>query len=73
VRAFIKSGSHHKPSWQRHSTVSSGVFSPGTKTQLHLRLPRGKYLLLCYWPSKKTGMPHYTMGMWKLVHLRRHL
>ncbi|HVS69490.1 MAG TPA: hypothetical protein VHE56_13135 [Mycobacteriales bacterium] len=70
VRAFIKTGAQQQPPWALKAAFNSGIFSPGTKTQVQLGLPAGKYLVLCYWPSKKNGMPHFMMGMWKLVHLR---
>ena len=31
--------------------------------------PRGKYLVACFWPDYITGMPHFFMGMWKLINL----
>lgn len=70
VRAFIKKGAQGEPPWGLKATVESGVFSPGTQTQLHVHLPAGKYILICFWPSKKNGMPHFMMGMWKLLHLK---
>jgi hypothetical protein len=30
-------------------------------------LPAGKYFIACFWPDYFTGMPHFLMGMWKLV------
>jgi hypothetical protein len=35
-----------------------------------LDVPAGKYLLACFWPDDDTGMPHFFMGMWKLVRVR---
>jgi hypothetical protein len=32
-------------------------------------LPAGEYLLACFWPDRFTGMPHFFMGMWKLINL----
>ncbi len=29
----------------------------------------GKYLVLCFWPSKVDGTPHAFMGMWKVFRL----
>ncbi|HVV74423.1 MAG TPA: hypothetical protein VHC43_00185 [Mycobacteriales bacterium] len=70
VRAFIKKGAQQQPPWALKASFNSGIFSPDTKTQVNLDLPAGKYLVLCYWPSKKTGMPHFTMGMWHLIHVK---
>jgi hypothetical protein len=72
VRKYIKAGAGHTPAWiarpQRH--LDSGVFSRNTDVELHVHLPAGKYLLACFWPSAKNGMPHFAMGMWKLVNLK---
>jgi hypothetical protein len=48
----------------------AGVISSHYGQTLHYRLPAGRYLMMCFWPSKDTGMPHAMMGMWKLVQLR---
>lgn len=74
VRRFIHravtSGAHTAPPWQLKPSTDSGLFSRRTNVDLHLDLPDGKYLVMCFWPSKDTGMPHFAMGMWKLVNLR---
>lgn len=70
VRKYIKSGSQKNPPWALKPGTDSGVFSPGTTTEFQLDLPAGKYLLACFWTDYKTGMPHFNMGMWKLVHLK---
>ena len=31
--------------------------------------PRGKYLELCFWPSKEDGTSHAEMGMWNFITL----
>jgi hypothetical protein len=31
--------------------------------------PRGKYLELCFWPSKEDGTTHAEMGMWNFITL----
>jgi len=49
--------------------TSTGVISPGKTFLWTYNLPRGKYLTMCFWPSKDSGMPHALMGMWKLTHL----
>jgi hypothetical protein len=50
-------------------TASSGPLSPHLKLRLYIDLPKGKYLIACFWPSDDNGMPHAFMGMWKLVTL----
>jgi hypothetical protein len=71
VRQYFKSGAEEEPAFALKAFASTGVFSPGTNTTLHLKhLPAGKYALLCFWPDKETGMPHALMGMWRLVNLK---
>jgi hypothetical protein len=50
----------------------AGVISPvpGAAINWHYNLPAGKYLAACFWPDDTTGMPHFFMGMWKLVTLK---
>jgi len=50
--------------------ADSGVVSPNRDQLLTLNLPAGKYLVMCFWPDYFTGMPHFFMGMWKLVTLK---
>jgi hypothetical protein len=70
VRKFIRSGGQGNPTWLARGVADSGVVSPGRYQYLRYHLPAGKYLLACFWPDKDTGMPHFFMGMWKLVELR---
>jgi hypothetical protein len=69
VRKFIKSGSGN-PKWALKPNTDSGLFSRHTNVAFHVQMPTGKYLMACFWPSEKNGMPHFAMGMWKLVHLK---
>jgi hypothetical protein len=69
VRRYFASGSQDDPSWIRSAFTSTGVISPDTQIYFHYRLPRGRYLMICFWPSIDTGMPHGLMGMYKLVEL----
>jgi len=69
VRDYIASGSQKPPSWGLGDSTDAGVISPATTETWHYSLPAGKYLVACFWPSKDNGMPHFTMGMWKLVEL----
>lgn len=59
--------SKRKPPWLLHAGTDSSVISPYRHEVLHYRLPPGKYLIACFWPDENTGMPHFYMGMWKLV------
>jgi hypothetical protein len=70
VKKYIASKSQNPPSWALPEQTSSGVISPQTQTEFHYNLPAGKYLLACFWPDDQSGMPHFYMGMWKLVTLK---
>ena len=51
--------------------INSGVMSPGHDMALKYRLPRGDYVLTCYWPDASMGgMPHVFMGMYRVVKVR---
>ncbi|HEU5044651.1 MAG TPA: hypothetical protein VFT75_11015 [Nocardioidaceae bacterium] len=67
---FVRSENRSLPAWMRRGSAASGVISGGTQTRFHYNLPRGQYLLSCWFPSEKTGMPHATMGMFRMVNLR---
>lgn len=69
VGKFFKNGAQGQPKWALPANQGSGVLSPGQHSAINLRLPAGKYLVACFWPDFKTGMPHAFMGMWKLIHL----
>jgi hypothetical protein len=71
VKDYFNSGSEAEPEFGLKHFTSTGVFSPGTNVTFHLQhVPAGKYLLMCFWPDKETGMPHALMGMWRLVNLK---
>ncbi|MGZ4426474.1 MAG: hypothetical protein ACXVXC_15120 [Nocardioidaceae bacterium] len=70
VRRYIASGSQKPPKFGLRANTSVGVLSPNRSEVFHYHLPPGKYLLACFWPDDETGMPHFYMGMWKLIHLR---
>ena len=70
VRQYLASGNEAPPSWALAGSTSTGVISPDTQMLFHYNLPAGKYVLICWWPDDKTGMPHALMGMWKLITLK---
>ena len=45
------------------------MLTPGQHVAQYIDLPPGKYLIACFWPDFRTGMPHAFMGMWKLIQL----
>ena len=45
-----------------------GVVSPGHTVAMNYRLPKGDYVLVCFWPDASMGgMPHAFMGMFRGV------
>jgi hypothetical protein len=50
--------------------AAAGVISPGKTMIWSYSLPRGRYLVDCFWPSKIDGTPHAIMGMFKLFQLK---
>ncbi len=69
VRRALRSDSRQDPPWLLKASADSGVVSPGKSQLLSYDLPAGKYFIACFWPDYFTGMPHFMMGMWKLVRL----
>ena len=67
VRKYVSSGSQNPPSWALNYSRSTSVISPNTQMLVHHNLPAGRYLLACFWPDDENGMPHFYMGMWRLV------
>ncbi len=49
--------------------LDTEVISPGHTFVWKYGTSKGKYLALCFWPSKVDGTPHAIMGMFKLFHL----
>jgi hypothetical protein len=69
VARFVHHPTSGNPPWARHGGLSTGVISPYRHQVVSYHLPTGKYLLACFWPDDDSGMPHFFMGMWKLVHI----
>lgn len=67
VRQEFKKPRRGRPSWALGGSTQAGVLSPGTSEDMTIYLPAGKYLILCFWPDRDTGMPHAFMGMYKLI------
>ena len=59
-----KRGDEANPPVNFRVSVDSGVISGGESMAFRYRLPRGRYVLLCWWPDADMGgMPHAMMGM----------
>lgn len=47
-----------------------GVVSPGQTVAMNYKLPKGDYVLVCFWPDASMGgMPHAFMGMYRGIKL----
>ena len=47
-----------------------GVVSPGHTVAMSYKLPKGNYVLVCFWPDASMGgMPHVFMGMYRGITL----
>ena len=48
-----------------------GVVSPGQTAAMSYKLPKGSYVLVCFWPDASMGgMPHAFMGMYRGITLK---
>ena len=46
--------------------LDSGALSPGYSAVFDYRIPKGNYVMLCFWPDAAMGgMPHAFMGMYR--------
>jgi hypothetical protein len=61
--------SPNPPAFDLGTKADTNVISPGHSFVWHYGTHRGKYLAMCFWPSKVDGTPHAFMGMFKLFHL----
>jgi len=51
--------------------MDSGVLSPGHSARFKYNLPKGDYVMLCFWPDASMGgMPHAFMGMHRGITLK---
>jgi len=67
VARFVRSGAQGNPSWALKANSGLGVISPGKTGLWKVDLPKGEYLLQCFWPDRMDGAPHFFHGMWQLV------
>jgi hypothetical protein len=70
IARYVHHPSPGKPAFALRGGMSTGVISPYRHQVVSYHLPAGKYLLACFWPDDDSGMPHFFMGMWKLVRIR---
>jgi hypothetical protein len=69
VRRAFKHPSQGQPSFALPGSYGFGVLTQGQSSAQYINLRPGKYLIACFWPDFRTGMPHAFMGMWKLLNL----
>ena len=51
--------------------LDSGAVSPGHSAIFNYNLPKGDYVMLCFWPDASMGgMPHAFMGMHRVITLK---
>ncbi|PVG83381.1 hypothetical protein DDE18_08805 [Nocardioides gansuensis] len=71
VMEALMSGDQGPPPWALPAHLETSSLSPGNSMTVNYRLPRGQYVLLCFFPDPKMdGMPHALMGMIRMVHVR---
>ncbi|MGA8847040.1 MAG: hypothetical protein WB471_10540 [Nocardioides sp.] len=67
---FATEGEGGPPPVQFNVGLDSGVVSPGHSAAFSYDLPRGSYVMLCFWPdAEMDGMPHAYMGMHRGIKL----
>ena len=69
VRRYFAGKGPENPSWALQDYPGTFLVSPGRTVVWQYSYPPGKYLELCYWPSREDGMTHAEMGMWNFVTL----
>jgi hypothetical protein len=67
ITAFFQGGPD--PTVRGGGSAGTGVISPGHSFRWSYKLPQGRYVALCFMPSKTDGMPHAIMGMHKVFNL----
>ncbi|MBV9292649.1 MAG: hypothetical protein JO222_09380 [Frankiales bacterium] len=68
IRQGLQSNS--QPSWLLPESTETDVVSHGNEIRIHVNLPKGEYVEMCFFPDPQTGMPHALMGMFRIVHLK---
>jgi hypothetical protein len=70
IAKFFAKGGNGRPPWALKAATGLGVISPGKTVSWGLDLPKGDYVMMCFWPDLFTGMPHAAMGMFDLTTLK---
>jgi hypothetical protein len=62
----LKKGNETPPPVNFDVSLDTGVISTGQSMEVPYRLPRGRYVLTCWWSDPDMGgMPHAMMGMYR--------
>lgn len=68
--ARVMKGEDPRPPITDRHGYDGAVVGPGLTDQTNYRLPRGDYVMLCWWPDAEMGgMPHVFMGMHRAITL----
>ncbi len=67
ISKWFKGGPN--PSVKGGRRSGTGVISPGHRFLWHYNLTKGRFVALCFWPSKMDGTPHAIMGMHTVFNL----
>jgi hypothetical protein len=69
--AAIQEGPGGPPPVNFELGLGSGALSPGYAATFNYNLPKGDYVMVCFWPDASMGgMPHAFMGMHRLITLK---
>ena len=61
--AWVKNGASGPPPIRNEGSFYRDLVSPGHSYQFKYQTVPGKYVVMCWMPDRKTGMPHVLMGM----------
>nr|MBA2560690.1 hypothetical protein [Propionibacteriales bacterium] len=68
-RRWVNTGARTRPPFSSHE-FSFGVLSPNSRMAATYSQPRGRYVVLCFWPdADQHGQPHFLMGMYRGIRL----
>jgi hypothetical protein len=67
---YFQSNSNGPPPWARRGEAGVDALSYGEQQTLHVNLPAGQYVEMCFFPDPDEGLPHAFMGMIRMVHLK---
>ena len=62
--------SNNPPDFALPGEADTDALTTGQSMDLHVNLPAGEYVQMCFFPDPKTGEPHALMGMVRVVHLK---